>query len=161
MNVVINNAGLAPYEFQAVYGTERTLAVNVVVTFLLAVQLIPKLKQTSKIYGSTPHMTFVSWALYDVGKYPENRGDGIFTSYKSYDIYIHQFLPPAHVLIWICISLSSYFYMLAIIKLSSITNNLIVINSLNPCFCKRGLGGESSGSAKLARAVLHPCLLAQ
>jgi hypothetical protein len=38
-------------------------------------------------------------------------------------------------------------------KLSSIINDSIVINSLNPYFCKTGLGGESSDSARAAHAV--------
>lgn len=83
LDVVINNAGLAAHEFQVVYGTERTLAVNVVGTFLLAMQLIPKLKQTAKIHGSTSHMTFVGSALYDVAQYPEYHGDDIFTYYSN------------------------------------------------------------------------------
>lgn len=81
LDIVINNAGLAAHEFQVVYGTERTLAVNVVGTFLLALQLLPKLKQTAKMYHSTPHMTFVGSALYDVAQYPENIKDDIFTYY--------------------------------------------------------------------------------
>lgn len=83
LDVIINNAGLAAHEFQVVYGTERTLAVNVVGTFLLAIQLIPKLKQTARTYESTPYMTFVGSALYDVAKYPEDHGDDIFTYYAD------------------------------------------------------------------------------
>lgn len=83
LDVVINNAGLAAYNFQVVYGTERTLAVNVIGTLLLAIQLIPKLKQTAKTYGSTPHMTFVGSALYDGAKYPKDHGDDIFTYYAD------------------------------------------------------------------------------
>lgn len=83
LDVVINNAGLAAHKFQLVYDTERTLAVNVVGTFLLALQLIPKLKKTAKMYGSTPHMTFVGSALYDVAKYPESHGDDIFTYFAD------------------------------------------------------------------------------
>lgn len=81
LDVVINNAGLAAHEFQVVYGTERTIAVNVVGTFLLALQFLPKLKQTAKMYDSTPHMTFVGSALYDVAQYPENIKDDVFTYY--------------------------------------------------------------------------------
>jgi hypothetical protein len=51
-----------------VYNTERSLAVNVIGTFLLAVQLIPKLRETARAYKTTPHMTFVTSALYDVAR---------------------------------------------------------------------------------------------
>ena len=78
LDVLINNAGIQTMKFQVAYGTERTIAVNVIGTFLLALQLIPKLKETAKAHGVTPHMTFVGSALYDVAKYPESHGSDIF-----------------------------------------------------------------------------------
>jgi retinol dehydrogenase 12 len=78
LDVLINNAGMQTIKYQVSYGTERTVAVNVIGTFLLALQLIPKLKETAKAYGNTPHMTFLGSALYDVAKYPEKHGDDIF-----------------------------------------------------------------------------------
>lgn len=50
-------------------------------------------------------------------------------------------------------NLSKLLLLYAVIKLSSSVDDSIVINSLDPCFCKTGLGGESSGSAKFARAI--------
>lgn len=81
LDVLINNAGMRTNRLQIVYGTERTVAVNVIGTFLLALQLIPKLKETAKAYGVTPHMTFVGSALYDMAKYPEKHGDDIFARF--------------------------------------------------------------------------------
>jgi retinol dehydrogenase-12 len=81
LDVVINNAGLRPNTFQLAYDTERTIGVNVIGTFLLALQLIPKLKETAKTYKVTPHMTFVTSALYDIAKYPEEHGGNIFAWY--------------------------------------------------------------------------------
>lgn len=78
LDVVINNAGISGLDFQLSYGTERVVGVNVIGTFLLALQLLPKLRETAKKYGGTPHMTFVGSALYDVAKYPEQHGDDIF-----------------------------------------------------------------------------------
>lgn len=78
LDVLINNAGIQTTMFQVAYDTERTVAVNVVGTFLLALQLVPKLKETAKVYGVTPRMTFVGSALYDMAKYPEKHGDDIF-----------------------------------------------------------------------------------
>lgn len=78
LDVLINNAGIGASRNFQVYGTESTLGVNVVGTFLLAVQLIPKLRETAHKYKTTPHMTFVGSALYDVAKYPENHGDDLF-----------------------------------------------------------------------------------
>lgn len=83
LDVVINNAGIHANKFKTVYDTEHTLAVNNIGTFLLALQLIPKLKETAQKYGVTPHMTMVGSALYDVAKYPENHGDDIFAWFQD------------------------------------------------------------------------------
>jgi retinol dehydrogenase 12 len=68
LDVLINNAGLMSLKFQVVYGTEKTIAVNVIGTFLLSFMLLPKLKETAKMYGATPHLTFVTSALYSTAK---------------------------------------------------------------------------------------------
>ncbi|KAH8797367.1 hypothetical protein F5884DRAFT_687949 [Xylogone sp. PMI_703] len=140
LDVLINNAGIQTITFEVAYGTERTIAVNVIGTFLLALQLLPKLKETAKTYHVTPHMSFVESALYDVAKYPENHGNDLFTwfSDKSHTNKMDQY------------NLSKLLLLFAIIKLASIVdpsvNDSIVINSLDPCFCKTGLaGGLSSG----------------
>ncbi|KAF3769430.1 NAD(P)-binding protein [Cryphonectria parasitica EP155] len=83
LDVLINLAGVLCVNFSIVYDTERTMAVNAIGTFLLAVQMIPKLKETARKYSVTPHMTFVASALYDVAKYPEDPGDDIFAYFKD------------------------------------------------------------------------------
>ncbi len=66
LDMVVKNAGIQAMDYAVSYGTERTIAVNVFGTFLLAVQLIPKLKETARVYKTIPHMTFVGSALYDL-----------------------------------------------------------------------------------------------
>ncbi|AEO69927.1 uncharacterized protein THITE_2057134 [Thermothielavioides terrestris NRRL 8126] len=83
LDVLINNAGMQTQQFQVVYGTERMVAVNVIGTFLLAVQLVPKLRETARNFKTTPHMTFVGSALYDVAKWPENHGGDIFAWFQD------------------------------------------------------------------------------
>ena len=89
LDVLVNNAGIQTIKFQVTYGTERVIAVNVIGTFLLALQLVPKLTETAKIYGVTPHMTFVGSALYDVAKYPEKPGDDLF-AWLSDKSHVHM-----------------------------------------------------------------------
>jgi retinol dehydrogenase 12 len=57
--------------------------VNAIGTFLLAVQLIPKLRETARNYETVPHMTFVGSALYDMAKYPQKHGDDVFAWFKN------------------------------------------------------------------------------
>jgi len=146
LDVLINNAGIRSVNFKIVYDTERTLAVNEIGTFLLALQLIPKLKETARNYGVTPHMTIVASALYDVAKYPEKHGDDIFAWFKD----------ESHVNRMNQYNLSKLLQLYTAIKLCAIVDpanttdpNPIVINSVDPCFCKTGLSGELSGGPKV------------
>ncbi|MCJ1307074.1 hypothetical protein MMC25_000720 [Agyrium rufum] len=148
LDVLINNAGISTLKFDKTYGTERTIAVNVVGTFMLAIQLIPKLKETAKSYGVTPHMTFVGSALFDQAKYPEEHGEDLFAWLGD----------ESHVKIFDEYNLSKLLLLHGIIKLTTdvdpITKNNIedahpiAINSMDPCFCKTELFGDLSGGLK-------------
>ena len=59
------------------------MAVNVIGTFLLALQLLPKLRETGKRFGTETHLTFVGSALYDVAKWPEKHGEDFFTWFND------------------------------------------------------------------------------
>lgn len=78
LDVVLSNAGMQTIRYQVSYGTERTLAVNVIGTLLLAIQLIPKLKETAMTYNVLPHLTFTGSALYDVAQFPKNDKKDLF-----------------------------------------------------------------------------------
>ncbi|KAK2613983.1 hypothetical protein N8I77_000848 [Diaporthe amygdali] len=152
LDVFISNAGISPASFKVIYGTERTLAVNDIGTFLLALQLIPKLKKTARDYKTTPHMTIVTSALYDVAKYPEEHGEDIFAWFKD----------ESHVNKMNQYNLSKLLQLYIIIKLCAIVDpanttepNPIVINSLDPCFCKTGLTGDLKGLMKVMFKVFE------
>lgn len=49
----------------------------------MALPLIPKLKETARTYGTTPVMTIVGSALYDIAKYPEDPGEDIFSYFTD------------------------------------------------------------------------------
>lgn len=78
LDVLLNNAGISTLYYKLSYGTEQAVGVNVIGTMLLSLQMIPKLKETAKTFGVSPHMTFTESALYDTAKYPENPGNDIF-----------------------------------------------------------------------------------
>jgi retinol dehydrogenase 12 len=78
LDTVISNAGIQLLKFQMAYDTERVLGVNLIGTFLLAIQLIPKLRETATLVKEDTHLTFVGSALYDVAKYPEDHGEDLF-----------------------------------------------------------------------------------
>ncbi|KAJ4355521.1 uncharacterized protein N0V89_003538 [Didymosphaeria variabile] len=152
LDVLINNAGISAFNFKVVYDTERTLAVNNIGTFLLAFQLIPKLKETARRYQVTPVMTTVASALYDAAKYPENHGDDLFGWFKD----------QSHVNKFNQYNLSKLLQIYTIRKLATIvdpptTTNAhpIVINAMDPMFCKSDLGSEVKGAIKVAGGVFR------
>ncbi|KAK0641735.1 hypothetical protein B0T16DRAFT_380711 [Cercophora newfieldiana] len=140
LDVFINNAGIHSSKFSTVYETERCIGVNVIGTFLLALQLIPKLRQTAREFNTTPHLTTVTSALYDSAKWPaETGGKDIFEWFreeKNFD-WMNQYNISKLMQIYILMKLSAL-----VDPLDSNTKGArpIVINSLDPCFCKTGLG---------------------
>ncbi|KAF4633436.1 hypothetical protein G7Y89_g4681 [Cudoniella acicularis] len=156
LDAFINNAGIMELQFKLTNGVERTLAVNVIGTFLLALQIVPKLKETASVYGVTPHLTFLGSALYSVAKYPENPGADIFTYLSDKD----------NVDIMNQYNLSKQLLTFIIVKLATIVDPLsggkssnphpIIINCLDPCFCKTELASDSlSPALKVAGKVFQ------
>ncbi|GAB1319361.1 Ketoreductase (KR) domain-containing protein [Madurella fahalii] len=159
LDVVINNAGIHGMgsKFKLVYGTEHTLAVNVVGTFLLAIQLLPILRSTARKHGVDTHMTTVTSALYDAAKYPsppmplDKNGEDIFMWFAQEDRVnqMNQYNLSKLLQIYVLIRLSAQEQ-----QAGSDTQGAegrVVINSLDPCFCKTGLGRGLSGPLRVLR----------
>jgi retinol dehydrogenase-12 len=83
LDAVIENAGVRMNDFELAEGTEITMTVNVISTFLLALLVLPKLQDTAKIFGVTPHLTFVGSALYSLAKFPEPLPEDLWQWYSE------------------------------------------------------------------------------
>jgi NAD(P)-dependent dehydrogenase (short-subunit alcohol dehydrogenase family) len=60
LDVVIENAGIATPKFELCEGNESTITVNVISTFLMALLLLPKLRETAEKFNVTPRLTITS-----------------------------------------------------------------------------------------------------
>jgi retinol dehydrogenase 12 len=60
LDIVIENAGIAIGKFEQFEGYESTITVNVISTFLMALMLLPKLRESASKFNITPHLTIVS-----------------------------------------------------------------------------------------------------
>ncbi|KIV85737.1 hypothetical protein PV11_01398 [Exophiala sideris] len=78
IDVLCENAGIAASKFQLAEGHERTITVNVISTFLLALLLLPKLKATAKEFKTEPHLTIVSSEVHGWTKFPEWKEPNVF-----------------------------------------------------------------------------------
>jgi retinol dehydrogenase-12 len=64
----IANAGVEMHEFAVAEGLEMTLTVNVVSTMLVAMEVLPKIKESSRKYGGPTTLTIVGPMVHCLGK---------------------------------------------------------------------------------------------
>lgn len=60
LDVVVENAGISKSVYTEAEGTEATIAVNVIGTFLLALNLLPILRRSAAKMGAVPRLVVVS-----------------------------------------------------------------------------------------------------
>jgi retinol dehydrogenase-12 len=73
LDVLLENAGVSTRKFVLTEDNESTITTNVVSTFLLALLLLPKLKETAAKYNTTPHLTIVTSELHAMSDLPERK----------------------------------------------------------------------------------------
>ncbi|KAL9030757.1 MAG: hypothetical protein Q9196_001135 [Gyalolechia fulgens] len=78
LDIMLENAGVATYKFRRAEDSETTIVVNVISTFLLALMVLPKLRETSTEFHTTPCLTIVSSEVHYWSKLPERRHPNIF-----------------------------------------------------------------------------------
>lgn len=80
LDAVLENAGIMTKYFKIIEGYESTITTNVISTFLLALLLLPKLKESSLKFNIQPRLTIVSSDLHIVAKFQEGAADEIFAA---------------------------------------------------------------------------------
>jgi retinol dehydrogenase 12 len=60
LDIVCENAGVAKLKYTQMEGMESTIAVNVVGTFLMALNLLPILRKSGKATGTVPRLVVVT-----------------------------------------------------------------------------------------------------
>lgn len=157
VDVVINNAGLGTkFAVHETYGTERIIAVNTIGTLLFAIQMIPKLRETAVRFGTTPVMTTITSALYDIAKWPTiPPGEDVFSVFKT----------PKGFNIQSQYNLSKLLVLYGVIKLARLVDppgtpnpHPIVINQMNPLFLKTDLAREAAGVERAIFKVFEAAL---
>ena len=77
LDVVVENAGLYTHKFERAEDNERTITVNVISTMLLAVLLLPKLRETAERFGRDVVLTFTGSFVHWMTEFPERRAENI------------------------------------------------------------------------------------
>jgi retinol dehydrogenase-12 len=83
LDAVVENAGIAVLEFSTFEDNESTITVNVVSTFLLALLLFPKLRESSKATGVPSRLSIVSSAVHGWTNFEEHKADNIFDTINN------------------------------------------------------------------------------
>ncbi|KAL9636697.1 MAG: hypothetical protein Q9164_002658 [Protoblastenia rupestris] len=78
VDVLLENAGMMTTKFIMTEEDESTVTTNVVSTFLLALLMLPKLRETAKKFNTKPRLTVVTSDLHFVATFPERKADNIF-----------------------------------------------------------------------------------
>lgn len=76
LDVLLENAGIATMNYNVAEDNEATITVNVISTFLLALLLLPKLRETARKFPTDdpkkkPHLVIVSSEVHNFTSFPE------------------------------------------------------------------------------------------
>ncbi|KAK5173287.1 uncharacterized protein LTR77_001968 [Saxophila tyrrhenica] len=84
IDVLLENAGVAMTTYtMEKNGHEKTIMVNVIGTFYLALLLVPHLKEAAKRFAITPRLTIVSSEVHGFTKFPVRNEPNIFEALKE------------------------------------------------------------------------------
>ena len=78
LDAIIENAGIVTQNFRMMEENEATITTNVVSTFLLAVMILPKLRETAARYNVTPRLSIVSSEVHFFTNFPERNEQDLF-----------------------------------------------------------------------------------
>ena len=147
LDVLLENAGLATDKFAVAEGQERTVTVNVISTFLLALLLLPKLRETAKKNGTTSVLTIVSSEVHTFTKLPEwKAGPNIFETLADEKISDMKSRYPVSKLLEVL----SVREMAPKMK----KENGVVLNMMNPGLCHSELARNAGWTLWLMKLLL-------
>ena len=78
LDVIVENAGIMQKKFQMMEQDESTVTTNVTSTFLLALLMLPKLRETTQNYNVLPRLSIVTSDLHFMAQFEERAGERIF-----------------------------------------------------------------------------------
>ncbi|KAJ4386429.1 hypothetical protein N0V93_009324 [Gnomoniopsis smithogilvyi] len=136
LDVVVENASVAMVSPQGTLseGYERTITVNVISTFLMALLLLPTLKRTASRVNTQTRLTIVSSDAHFMASFNERTSPKIFDAFKSATV------PPDRY------QTSKLLQLFAVRQLAqdmaaptSNTKGSVILNTLTPGFCRTAL----------------------
>lgn len=78
LDAVSENAAIYTFQFTIVDGNESTMTVNVINTFLLALLLLPKMRETAVEFNVVPRISLVASFVHYLTTFPQKQAENIF-----------------------------------------------------------------------------------
>ena len=85
IDALVESAGIATDKYERTEDNESTITTNVISTFLLALLMLPKLRETAEKYAITPRLVIVTSELHFVASFPERTAPDIFAALNDPD----------------------------------------------------------------------------
>lgn len=146
------NAGIQTSTLEFMEEYESTITVNVISTFLLAIVLLPKLRESARDHNITPRISIVSSETHAWAPFPESaisQGQSILKVMSDPSKKISQARYMDSKLIQILI-----FRHIHSVLRSDSKNEGVVLNILNPGFCYSELGRDGNVMQDVMRFFL-------
>jgi NAD(P)-dependent dehydrogenase (short-subunit alcohol dehydrogenase family) len=153
LNAVLANAGVCTAIYSVTEDNEKTITTNVVSTFLLALLLLPKLRESAEQSGIAPRIVIPNSAMHYWAPLKELNVNGEIFAYmndqKTADM-AGRYPVSKLLVIYIVRELAD--------RLKAANKRLVMINTPNPSYCKSQLlrdpGISSSFGTKAAEKLL-------
>lgn len=136
LDIVLENAGIAGYKFAMAEDNEAMITVNVISTFLLALMILPKLKETAMKFNKQPHLVVVSSEVQAMAKFKERDSPNFLEGLKDKDTANMGERYPLSKLLEV-------FYVRELAARTKASGKSdVIINCTNPGLCQSNLGRE-------------------
>lgn len=144
LDVLVENAGVAPNTFRLAEGYENTITVNVISTFLLALLCLPKLKATAKQFSVRPRLVIVSSETHSMSKLTEKKAPNIFEAMNNSKKFSGFNRYPTSKLLEI----------LAFRQIAPKIDGGVIFNILNPGMCHSELSRDQGSFASVVKFLV-------
>ncbi|KAI0132896.1 short-chain dehydrogenase/reductase-like protein [Xylariales sp. AK1849] len=136
LDYVIENAAVATSKYKQLEGYEETITVNVLSTYLMALLLLPVFRKTATRFNETPHLTIVSSDAHYFTSFPQRKEPEIFETLKGNRNMLDRYNISKLLEILIARELAK--------AIDSSTKPRIILNSVNPGYCRTEIGRNAS-----------------
>ncbi|KAL5325283.1 hypothetical protein ACEPPN_006408 [Leptodophora sp. 'Broadleaf-Isolate-01'] len=151
LDAVLENAGIMTKNFKIVGGYESTVTTNVIGTFLLALGLLPKLKQSAAEFNIQPRLSIVASDLHFIAKFPERHSENIFEALNddNSDMSMERYAVTKLIEVLGVRELASL-----VSRESKSSSPSVIINCMTPGACKSDFHRETSGIGSIIQSIL-------